>query len=329
MHGIQWKLRGAGAVLALCGLAVAGGAQGSEANADRSIRLIVAYAAGGQADILARALAEPLGKAMGRTVVVDNRPGAGGIIGTRECASARPDGSTLCLGSLSGLLTAPKQQEKVPYRTGDFTPVVEIASFPAVLAVNPKLGVTDLDSFVDWLRKHPGAGFGTSGHGTLYHLVGHQWARQMGLKMEHIPYKGGSLAITDAIAGHIPIVFDPLTALLPQLRSGALVGIAHAGTTGGRIEGLDLPPLFGADQETLRFSAFQGVLGPAGMPAEVVERLSRAFAEVGRSEDLRRRITELGGELVFGTPQAFAKSIEQAEPMVDEMLKVAGLLPAR
>lgn len=327
IHTIHRKFSTIVGALALGALVAPAGAQQADAQSDRPIRLIVSYSAGGQADILARALAEPLGKAMQRTVVVDNRPGAGGIIGMRECANAQPDGSTLCLGSLSGLLTAPKQQETVPYQTSDFTPVVEIASFPAVLAANPKLGVNSLDELKSWLQANPGAAYGTSGHGTLYHLVGYRWAKLENLDMEHVPYKGGSLAITDAIAGHLPLVFDPLTALQPHLRSGALIGIAHAGTTAGEIKGLDLPPLFGAGEEGLRLSAFQGVLGPAGMPSDVVERLSAAFQEVGRSETARQRIIELGGELVFGTPQEFAETLEQASPMIDEMIELAGLRP--
>lgn len=324
----QLKFGGVIGALALYTWAAPLMAQPADAQGDRPIRLIVSYAAGGQADILARVLAEPLGKALQRTVVVDNRAGAGGIIGTRECANAQPDGNTLCLGSLSSLLTAPKQQKVVPYQTSDFTPVVEIASFPGVLAVNPELGVKNLDELKTWLKANPGAGYGTSGQGTLYHLVGHRWAKLQNLEMQHVPYKGGSVAITDAIAGHIPIVFDPLTALQPHLRSGALIGIAHAGTTADEIKGLDLPPLFGDEAKGYRLSAFQGILGPAGMSAEVIERLSSAFAKVGQSPEVRQRVMELGGELVFGSPEAFGKTLQQASPMIDDMIEEAGLRPA-
>ncbi len=315
-----------------CGVALANStptATGATAGSDRPVRLIVAYAAGGQADLLARALAVPLAKVLGQPVIVDNRPGAGGIIGTRECAQARPDGTTLCLGSLSSLLTAPLQVSPAPYAAAQFTAIGEIASFPGVLAVNPTIGVKNLDELTVWVKAQKHVAFGTSGNGTLYHLLGTHWANQQGVHLEHVAYKGGSAAIADAIAGHVPIVFDPLTAIAPHLKTGALVGIAFAGVRADRAGRIGMPALFGAGPGNVEISAFQGILGPAGMPAPVVDRLGAALQQVGRDPEVRARIEALGGELVFGSPAEFERTLREAALAIGQMFDRAGIKPGQ
>ena len=194
-------------------------AQAQGAYPNRPVRIIVAYAAGGVADVMARLIAAPMAAELGQTVIVENRPGAGGAIGTQACVSAVPDGYTLCMGSQSSVILNPMMVKEATYdAVKSFTPISLVAYAPNLLVVNAKLNVKTLDELIRWIRANPGAAWGTSGVGTSNHLMAVYLSRELGVKIEHAPYKGGVLAVQDLLAGHIPMVMDQISSSYSSFR---------------------------------------------------------------------------------------------------------------
>ena len=303
-----------------CGAALAQGAY-----PNKPVRIIVAYGAGGVADVMARLVAVPLSAELGQTFIIDNRAGAGGAIGTQACANAAPDGYTLCMGSQSSVILNPMISKEASYDpVRSFTPISLIAYAPNLLVVNPKLGVRNLDELIRWLRANPGAAWGTSGVGTSNHLMAVYLNRELGLKIEHAPYKGGVLAVQDVLAGHIPMAMDQISSSIAHVRRGTLLALVQSGAT--RSTHLPNVPTFA---ETLvpkfRYDSFQALLGPAGLPAEVTQKLNLALRKVVATPDIRDKLVDLGGVPITNTPEEFAAQIREQVPLFRELVQLSGL----
>jgi tripartite-type tricarboxylate transporter receptor subunit TctC len=300
---------------------------GAGAYPARPIRLIVAYAAGGVGDLVGRLVAKVLAKEFGQPVVVENHVGAGGTIGTQACANAEPDGYTLCMGSPSSIVVAPMVVQGARYDAHAFAPVSLIASLPNMLVASPKLGVRSVDDWLRWTRANPGAAWGTSGVGTTNHLTAIYLNRQFGTKIEHVPYKGGVLAIQDVLAGHIPMAMDQLSTTLPHIRAGTLVPIAVSGSA--RLAILpDVPTLAETLLPKYRNDSYQGVFAPARVPAAIVERLGAALQKaVASDESLRAQLVELGGVPIGNSPAQFRQIVEESTPLLRELVVASGIVP--
>ena len=293
----------------------------------KPVRIIVAYAAGGVADILARTLATPLSKELGQSVFVENRAGAGGLIGTQACRTAPADGYTLCIASTSSISLAPLLVKDANYDGNkNFTPISLVANFPGVLSVSPKLQIKTTDEFLRWARANPGAGFGSSGIGTVFYFMALNLNQEHGTKLEPINYKGGSQAVADVVAGTLPMVVDALTASLPFIKSGALVPIMQSGAS----RSAALPNVPTAAETLLpkfKVDSFQGVFAPAGLPQEVVAKLSTSIMQVASTADFKARMVDMGGVPVVNTPQEFAAVIRDSNQIFQEMVRQSGIKP--
>ena len=327
MHTIRSGIRRwlATAFFAVAGmLPFAALAQGAYPN--KPIRIIVAYAAGGVSDVMARLVAMPLGAELGQSVIVDNRVGAGGSIGTQACASAAPDGYTLCMGSQASLILLPMLVKGTKYDpVKDFTPISLIASAASVLVVNSKSNIRNLNELISMIRANPGIGLGTAGVGTTNHLATIYLNKELGLKIEHAPYKGGVLAVQDVLAGHLPMALDVMNTSLPHIHKGTLVALVQTGTT--RSPSLpDVPTFAETVLPKFRYDSFQGLLGPAGLPPEVVQKLNAALRKtLTTQQDLRAKIIDMGSAPVTNTPEEFAAQIREQAPIFQELVELAGL----
>ena len=292
---------------------------------NKPVRIIVAYAAGGVADVMARLVATPMAAELGPSVIVENRPGAGGAIGTQACVNAAPDGYTLCMGSQSSVILNPMMVKEASYDpVRSFTPISLVAYAPNLLVVSPKLNVRTFDELIRWIRANPGAAWGTSGVGTSNHLMAVYLSRELGLKIEHAPYKGGVLAVQDALAGHIPMVMDQISSSIQHVRKGTLIAVAQSGATRS-IHLPNVPTFAETVLPKFRYDSFQALLGPAGLPAEVTQKLNAALRKVVAQADIRDRLVELGGVPITNTPEEFAGQIREQVPLFRELVQLSGL----
>ncbi|MBR0650084.1 tripartite tricarboxylate transporter substrate binding protein [Roseomonas terrae] len=291
----------------------------------RPVRVIVSYAPGGGADIMARLVAEPLARALGQPVVVENRAGAGGAIGTEACARAAPDGYTLCFGSIATHSIIPYMQSNLswdPLR--DFTPITNLAYYPTVLAVNPSVPARTMDELIAWLKAHPGTAYGTSGVGSSNHLTGEVLSRTFGLGLVHVPYRGGNQAQADAIAGQIPMVLDQITAMVPQIQAGNLRPLLLVG--GDQRSPLlpDVPTITERLMPDFRIQGYQGIFAPAGLPEPILRRLNAAIRTAVEGSDVSQKLIDMGSEVVLSTPEAFATYLRDTAPMYREVVASSG-----
>ncbi|MBL8384213.1 MAG: tripartite tricarboxylate transporter substrate binding protein [Burkholderiales bacterium] len=293
----------------------------------KPVRIIVAYAAGGVADVMARLIATPLGADLGQPVIVENRAGAGGAIGTQACVAAAPDGYTLCMGSQSSVILNPMLSKEANYdAVKSFTPISLVAYAPNLLVVSPRLNVKTIDELIRWIRANPGAAWGTSGAGTSNHLMAVYLNREFGLKIEHAPYKGGILAVQDVLAGHIPMAMDQISSSIQHVRKGTLVAVAQSGAT----RSVHLPEVATFAETVVpkfRYDSFQALLGPAGLAPEVVQKLNGALRKALALPDVRERMIQLGGVPVSNSPEEFAAQIREQIPLFRELVQLSGLKP--
>jgi tripartite-type tricarboxylate transporter receptor subunit TctC len=302
-------------------LAVAASAATAQNYPTRVVRIVVAYPAGGSIDVTARLLSQPLSAAMGQNFVIDNRAGAAGNIGTDFVAKAMPDGYTLLMGSAASISSAPAVYAKLPYDPiRDLAPIVQVANQPNVLTVHPSVPAKTLKEFIALARANPGKfNYGSSGIGASQHMTAELFALQTGVKIEHIPYKGGTPAMTDLISGQIDFMFTPAPNAIAYVREGRIRGIAV--TSLKRSSALpELPTMNESGLKGFELLGWIGLLGPAGTPREIVDRLN---AEVNKqlAGDIRRRLTELGLDAVGGTPEQFAAFIRQDIAKYQQVVK--------
>lgn len=292
-------------------LALASSVVMAQAYPTKPIKLLVPFAAGGTTDIIARVIADPLGKELGQVVVVDNRGGGGGAIGALETARQKPDGYNLGIATLSSMATNPAINPKTPYDPiKDFTPIINIAATPNVIAVNPKFPATDYKSFEALLKKNPGKySYGSSGTGGVQHMLMELYKSLTQIDMVHVPYRGAGPALNDAVAGQIPMVLDNLPSALPFIKDKRLVAIAVAAPQ--RLAVLpDVPTFKEVGLEQVNRMAFYGILGPKNMPKELVDKINAATRKVLQDPAVRKRIEDTGSLVVANSPEEFAAELK-------------------
>ena len=314
------------AILAAMGtMQAAAPALAQPAYPNKPVRLLVAYAPGGSADIMARLLSEPLGRALGTTIVVENKPGGAGIVGTEACARAAPDGYTICFGSTTTHSILPfLHGGKLPFDPlKDFTALTLVGTQPNVIAVNPKIPATTMAELVAWAKANPGAGYATAGIGTSNHLIGAYMNKELGLDIAHVPYRSGGLATGAAVAGEVPIVIDQISTVLPFLSSGKLRAIAV--TSPKRSQLLpDVPSITESVLPSIKFDSYQALFAPAGLSPELVRKLNDAVRTALSDPEIRKRHLELGIELVLNSSGEFTAWLRETSPRWQELVALSG-----
>ena len=291
----------------------------------KPIRLVVPFPAGGTTDILAREVAQKLTEAWGQSVVVDNRPGAGGNIGSELVAKSAPDGYTLLMGTVGTHAINPSLYAKMPYdHVKDFVPVILVAGVPNVLVVNPQLPVNSLAELIAYGKANPGKlNFASSGSGTSIHLSGELFKTMTGIQMTHVPYKGSSPALTDLMGGQVQLMFDNLPSSLPLIKGGKLKALAV--TSAQRAAALpDTPTMAEAGLPGFEASSWFGVLAPAGTPAPIVAKLQAEIAKWLATSDAREKLAGQGAIVAALPSDAFAKHITAETTKWAKVVKESG-----
>ncbi len=295
----------------------------------KPIRLIVAYAPGGSADVLARLVQPGLSEELGTNVYVENRPGGAGNVGTAMFAHAAPDGYTIGIGSVSSHAINPALfGDQLPFRVpDDFTPIVQLISQPNALIVHPSVPATNMRELVEWLKANPGQGFGTAGTGSSSHLIGEMLNEIYGVKLVHAPYKSGGLSLQDLLGGHIKILIDNVTTAASVVPTGR--GRAIAVSSARRSSRLpDVPTFAEQGAPGMDLTSWQGLFGPANLPPEVTQRINMAARNVLNVPAIRQRLQEFGSEPIGSSPEAFQAFVNAELPKWGALVKRAGLKPS-
>ena len=292
----------------------------------KPVRLVVTYTAGGPADIAARALAQKLAEMWGQQVVVDNRAGAGGIIGTELVAKAAPDGYTLLHGTAAGLIINPLLVKKLPYDTfRDFAPVSMVVIVPQLLVTHPALPATTLKELIALAKARPGAlNYASVGIGSPNHLGMELLKSMAGIDMVHVPYKGATPAMADLIAGQVQLAFNGMASVLPQIASGKMKAIA-IGSARRSPAAPDVPTVAEAGLPGFEYVAWNGNFAPAGTPAALVNRLSADIRKALAAPDVVQRLASLGSEPGGNTPAEFAAYVKADHARWARVVQAVGL----
>lgn len=290
------------------------------------VTFIVGFAPGGSTDIAARVLAQPLASKLGHTVVVDNRPGASGVVGNSAVARAKPDGQSFLFGSGS-LAAGPSLLKSVPYDTAnDFVPIAQITTIPNILAVHPSVPAKTVKEFVDYVKANPGkVNYGSAGPGSLQHIAGALFEKTIGGRMVHIPYKGGAPANADLVAGRIQAVFGPIVELMPFVKAGSVrvLGV----TTSQRSAAFPDAAPISDDVAGYEISTWHGLFAPKGTPPAIVEAMNRAVVSVLRDPATRSRLIELGLEPAGTSSQEFDTFFHAEIRRWKELVQISGATP--
>ena len=282
----------------------------AQAYPTKSIRLIVPFPAGGATDILARALSQKLGEKIGQTVVVENRPGAGGTIGADAASKSVADGYTLLLATSSTHSIGPAINPKIPYNAEtDFTPIAYVASSPNIVVVPNTLPVKTMRELIDYARKNPGKlNYASSGNGTIVHLTTEYFKAQSDTYILHIPYRGTALAIPDLVSGKVDVLFDSFVTGMPHVKDGKLRALAV--TTAKRSALAPDMPTVSEVLPGFESVTWFGLYGPKAMPADITAKVNQAVNAALADADVKERFARLGAEPAGGTPQAFAAMVK-------------------
>ena len=279
----------------------------------KPVRMVVPFPAGGATDIVGRLIAQKLGEAWGQQVIVDNRGGAGGTIGSDIAAKSPPDGYTILMATSSTHTIAPSLYSKLPYDpVRDFSPVTLVATATILLAVHPSVPAKNVKELIALAKRQPNAlSFASSGNGGISHLIGEQFKSQAGVQMLHVPYKGDTPALIDLVSGQVSLMFGTAVSFLPYVKAGRLNALAVTNPKRSPVVS-DVPTV--AESGLADFDAVQwfGIFAPAGTPKEVVVRLHGEIVKILRLPDVRERMTGLGADLVGNTPEQFA-AFQRAE----------------
>jgi tripartite-type tricarboxylate transporter receptor subunit TctC len=281
---------------------------------NRPITLIVPFPPGGSTTVMARNVADKMAATLGQQIVVDNRGGAGGTIGTRSAAKAAPDGYTILLGYTGTLSIAPSLYAHAGYDPRkDFAPIGMIGTAPSVLVVHPSVPVKSVAELIAYAKAASApVAYGSPGVGTANHLAAELFANAAGVKLQHIPYKGSGPAMSDLVGGHIPMMFVPIPAAIGNVQSGTLRGLAVSSPKRSSMLP-DLPSVQEAGVKDFDVALRYGLAAPAGTPRPIVDKLNKALNAALASDEVKKRLATEGAEALPGTPEAYADDIDREE----------------
>ncbi len=292
---------------------------------DRPITLIIPFPPGGSTTIVIRSVSDKLGEALGQQIVIDNRAGAGGTVGTRALAKSDPDGYTIGLGYTGTLAIGPNLYSNVGYDPRkDFSSIGRIATAPNTLVVHPSFPAKTVQEFIAYAKANPGkVSFGSAGIGTVSHVCGEYFASSTGIKLVHIPYKGTGPALSDLVGGHIPVAFAPIPATYELSKSGAVRMLAVTSLTRSTLAP-EVPTI--AEQGVPGFEAVlrYALVAPAGVPRPIVEKLNKALNAALATAEVRKRLALEGAEPVTGTPEQYADDLDKEVTLWAKVVKESG-----
>lgn len=316
---------GCAAVIGLSSLPVQA-AETAQQYPSRSIRLIVPFAPGGVSDTGARIVAEKLGQRLGQQVIVDNKPGASGNIGTQMAAQADPDGYTLVLGFDGTLVINPHVHKNIPFDTvKDLAPVSKIGDAALILVANPKVPANTLQELIAYSKTQPkGISYGSAGVGSTPHIAGELLRERTGINLEHIPYKGGGQAMADVVGGTLPLLYTAVAGAYPYVDRKQLKAIAVS--TEKRLPSLpDVPTVAESGVEGFVLNSWIGILAPAKTPADIIAKLQKAINEVVHAPDTEERLAGLGITASGNTPAEFSQQIKDDLKAYEAVVKSANI----
>ncbi len=291
----------------------------------RPVRFVVPFSPGGSTDTLARTLGVKLADVLGEQVVIDNRAGGNGNIGMEIVAQARPDGHTIVLGYIANLAIAPSLYAKLPFDpVKDFAPVTQLASSPNVLTAHPSVPAKNLKELVALAKVKPGnVTFASTGVASVGHLTGELLNTLAGVKMTHVPYKGGGQAIIDLLGGHVQVMFSGFTAAMPHIKSAKIRALAVTGAK--RSPALsEIPTIAEQGFPGVESTAWYGVLAPANTPKPVITRLHGELVRILKLPDVAQRLDGLGFEIVGSTPDEFGAYIKTEIKKWEKVVRASG-----
>lgn len=307
----------------VCGLSAAASAQGWPT---KTITIVVPFPPGGTTDVLARAVATKLGAALGQSVIVDNKPGAGATLGAGLVAKAPGDGYTLLMGAVHHTI-APSVYKKISYSFDkDFAPITTVALVPNVLVVNTKTPYTTVKELVAAAKTAPEKlSYGSNGNGTAQHMIGTQFQITTGTEILHVPYKGSGPLTTDLLGGQVSMSFDTITPVLPFIKEGKLRPLAV--TTEKRSSALpNVPTLQEAGIADIAFGTWFGLLAPVATPKEVVTRLNTEIVKIIQTAEFKKQMFDIGAEPVGNKPEEMAKQIKEETEKFARLVKAANVV---
>lgn len=293
---------------------------------NKSIKLIVGFAPGGAADYVARNVGVALGQALGQSIVIENKPGAGSSIAAEQVAKSAPDGYTILIASPSSISVNPALNQKLGYKASDLQPVSQLTSSPLVIAVNPNLGITSVKELIARAKKNPGAlNYATSGNGSAPHLGGALFSQVADVKMTHIPFRGGSLAIQSVIAGDTQLTFGTPPSTLPMIQAGRLTGLGISSKERSSLAP-GLPGMREAGLPEFVIDFWYGFFVPAGTPAPIIQKLFEATQTALQQANVKAALAREGTEVALSSsPAQFGAFLAQDEKFWVQLVKSANV----
>jgi len=301
------------------------GTAGAQAYPTKPVRVVAPSSAGGPVDVICRAVMQGMEKTLGQQIVIDNRAGAAGLIGTELVAKAPPDGYTLLFGFSGPLAIVPNLNPATPYDPlTDLVPITQVATAPYVLLVHPSVPATSVKQLVALAKARPGQmNFSSGGAGTGIHMAGELFNIAAGVRIVHVPYKGAAPAVTALIAGEVDMMFNGLPGAVAHIRSGKVRALAVGGATRSPL--MPDTPTIAESGLDFKTGGWYGLLAPRGTPRAIVDRVNEALARALNTPEMKARLTELAVESASSTPEAFAKLIAEEKALWARVIRKAGI----